>query len=75
MAEQETKRPLPPNWADDSLTGFIEQAFGNTLATFVNKPAEFELLCRLDQAFFRIASNLLEPQDLTASRYRGIDLD
>ncbi len=69
MAEQETKRPLPPNWADDSLTGFIEQAFGNTLATFVNKPAEFELLCRLDQAFFRIASNLHEPQDLIAALF------
>ncbi len=67
MADREKCRPLPPNWADDSLTEFIEQAFENILATFVNKPTEFETLCRLDQAFFRIASNLLEPQDLIAA--------
>lgn len=63
MADHETFRALPPHWADDRLSDFIGQAFSNTLATFVNKKLQCQILVRIDGAFFTACQNLLNPQD------------
>jgi hypothetical protein len=64
MAKHETSLSLPPRWADDSLSAFIDQAFRNTLATFVHKRSETELLIEIDESFMKIGSNLLNPSDV-----------
>ena len=55
---------LPPRWGDDSLSSFLDQAFKNTLATFVRKHQGFELLLRIDSSFLRIGENLVNPPDI-----------
>jgi hypothetical protein len=67
MPRNESHRTLPRHWSDDSLSKFLENAFSNSLATFVRKPTEFQRLSRLDQAFFRIADNLNETRAVVAS--------
>ena len=43
--------PKPPNWGDDRLSAFLEHAYKNRWATFVQKPKEFQLLGNIDQCF------------------------
>lgn len=50
---------LPPRWGDDELSSFMATAFGNTLATFVRKRPEFDLLIRTDAIFHKIADGSL----------------
>lgn len=64
MAAHETTKPIPPRWGDDRLSGFLDQAFNNTLATFVQKNARFQVLERVDQNFLRIGENLINPPDM-----------
>ena len=61
MTTQETQISLPPRWTDDPLSAFLNQAFGNTLATFVHKQPGFELLSNIDRCFVRIGENLVNP--------------
>jgi hypothetical protein len=55
---------LPPRWSDDALSSFLNQAFQNTLATFVRKQQGFALLVRIDNSFLRIGENLVNPPDI-----------
>ena len=55
---------LPPRWSDDPLSAFLDQAFKNTLATFVHKHAGFDLLSHIDRSFLRIGENLVNPPDI-----------
>lgn len=79
MAQRETSMSLPPRWGDDSLSSFLDQAFKNTLTTFVRKYPGFELLLRIDGSFLRIGENLVNPPDILGaalllrshSAYRG----
>lgn len=64
MARHETTMHIPPRWGDDTLSSFLNQAFQNTLATFVRKRPGFELLVRIDGHFMRIGENLVNPPDL-----------
>ena len=49
---------LPPKWADDSLSDFIQAAFKNALATFVRKPQAFNDLVNINDIFRKIEGNL-----------------
>ena len=64
MAKHETLMHLPPHWGDDALSLFLNQAFRNTLATFVRKGQGFQMLARVDKNFLRIGANLVNPPDL-----------
>lgn len=64
MAAHETTMSLPPRWGDDRLSSFVDQAFKNSLASFVQKHARFAVLERVDQNFLRIGENLINPPDL-----------
>lgn len=58
MAKRGTEMPLPPGWAGDSLSDFMQAAFTNTLATFVRKRNAFDLLLKIDGAFRKAGDNL-----------------
>lgn len=58
MLKRETEIPLPPRWADDPLSEFIQAAFKNSLATFVHKKHAFDLLLKINDAFKKIGENL-----------------
>jgi hypothetical protein len=49
---------LPPKWAEDSLSDFIQASFQNALATFVHKKHAFNLLLDVDGVFKGISGNL-----------------
>lgn len=61
-----TRIPPPPGWGADSLTDFIETAYRNRWATFVNKEDWFLRLARLDGCFMRIVTDWVNPQDMIA---------
>ena len=67
MTTQETQVLLPPQWSDDTLSEFLDQAFRNTLATYVHKNPGFAQLSHLDQIFLRIGENLVNPPDILAA--------
>lgn len=58
MSKRKTEIPLPPRWADDSLSEFIHAAFNNSIATFVHKKNAFDLLMNIDEEFRKIGENL-----------------
>jgi hypothetical protein len=53
----------PPGWGEKGLSEFFEMARRNQHGTFANHKAETVVLEEIDAAFYRIASNLLNPQD------------
>lgn len=57
---------LPPSgWADDSLTEYIEAAYRQRFATFVNRKDWFQRLASLDQCFMRVvATDWVAPTDI-----------
>jgi len=58
MSKSDKKIKLPLKWAEDSLSDFIQAAFKNTLATFVQKKQAFNLLLEVDGIFKGISGNL-----------------
>lgn len=58
MSKSAKEIPLPPRWAEDSLSDFIHDSFKNTLATFVHKKQAFNLLREVDRVFKVIGRNL-----------------
>jgi hypothetical protein len=55
--------PLPPQFGDDPLSGFLKQAFENRLSTFHNKRPHFDRLTRIEKCFGTLCGNLNEPKD------------
>lgn len=66
MVEHETVRFLPPHWAEDDFSEAMGQAFANVLGSFVRLKKDYELCHRVDRAFFKVATHMLEPKDLLA---------
>jgi len=64
MPNRETSLSLPPRWCDDSLSSFVDQAFRNTLATFVRKRDATQILMQLDQVYMCIGENLDNASDV-----------
>jgi hypothetical protein len=58
MSKSHKEVKLPPKWAEDSLSDFIQASFQNVLATFVNKKQAFNLLMEVDGMFKDICGNL-----------------
>jgi hypothetical protein len=56
--------PPPPGWGADELSAFLETAYQNRYATFVNKKDWFRRLARIDGAFLRITKDWLNPTNL-----------
>ncbi len=52
------KRP-PPQWGEDNLSFFIENAIENTFATFHNKKQEYKFLKDIDECFQELIPNLI----------------
>jgi hypothetical protein len=63
MSSKETSTKLPPYWGDDTLSEFVATSFANTLATFVRRKTEFELLRRIDKCFVSIIDCISNPSD------------
>lgn len=61
MPAHETTMKLPQRWGDDELSKFATDAFKNSLATFVHKREETQLLVAVDKCFHLIAQNLSNP--------------
>jgi hypothetical protein len=61
---------FPPDWGADTLSEFIDKAFHNIAATFVNLPAEYGALRRIHDIFFKITDNLLSAS--RGSNFSGI---
>jgi len=72
-------KPVPEKWGDDRLSSFIENATGNTYATFANLKGEWRKLQGIDGLFQCVVDHLDNPPDLvgaiflprTHSAYRG----
>lgn len=58
MSQSKNEMPLPPRWAEDTLSEFIQDSFKNTFAIFVHKKQEFNLLLKVDKVFRGISGNL-----------------
>ena len=54
---------LPPRWSDDPLSSFMTDAFKNSLASFVRRRGEFDMLLRVHRNFAKICDNLSNPPD------------
>ena len=54
----------PPGWANDSLTEFLDNAYRNRFATFVNNKDWSIRLANLDGCFMQIAKDWLNPRNL-----------
>ncbi len=63
------KQELPPGWANDDLTAFIQLATDNIKATFHNKKKAFNVLKDIDSYFLEITDNLLNAPDFLASLF------
>jgi len=61
------KQEMPPEWANDDLTSFIQMATENIAATFHNKKGAFNVLKDIDSYFQIIIDNLLNAPDFLAS--------
>jgi hypothetical protein len=62
-------RIIPPQWGEDHLSQFINDAQHNTYATFTNHKPEFSLLTFIHDSFLKIKNNLLNPPDLFSSLF------
>jgi hypothetical protein len=62
----ENTMQLPPAWAADTLTAFLDNAQKNTHATFHRKKPAFNILQNIDDCFLKIGTNLLNPQNQIA---------
>lgn len=58
MAEDQTVIRLPEGWGGDPLSDFMQAAFKNSLATFVQKKSVFGLLLKIEEEFQRCNGNL-----------------
>ena len=69
------KPPLtepPPEWGNDELTKFLDNAVANTYATFHNLKPEYTKLSVIDAAFRKAIDHLSHPQELLAgSRFKA----
>lgn len=63
MTKSAASRPLPPNWSNDSLSGYLDVAFRNILATFVSKKQQFAVLETIDRCFSTTTESLSETQE------------
>lgn len=64
------KPPLtepPPEWGNDELTKFLDNAVANTHATFHNLKPEYTKLSVIDAAFRKAIDHLSHPQELLAA--------
>lgn len=61
------KQDMPPGWASDDLTAFIQMATENIAATFHNKKKAFNILKEIDNYFMIITDHLLNAPDFLAS--------
>ncbi len=63
----ETSLPYPKGWAEDRLTGFQNSAFRNIVGTFATKKESVGLLQEINEAFYSIGENLINPKDTYAA--------
>lgn len=74
-----THNSRPDGWGRDELSGFLEAAFANQVATFANKPGPTATLIALDQCYSHLGKNLVNPGEIlpaflflrTHSAFRG----
>jgi hypothetical protein len=66
VTKEASSRPLPPNWASDSLSEYLHEAFGNLLATFVKKKPQYEILVAIDRCFSGVTDSFPEAQESLA---------
>ncbi|WP_022667997.1 hypothetical protein [Desulfospira joergensenii] len=55
---------LPPGWGNDSLSKYLEQAYKNTLASFVNLRTEYQVLHDIVNSFGKIIDHIQKTEDL-----------
>lgn len=65
MLSDELKNP--PGWGDDQLSGFIETARMNTLATFSNLRPFVQVLEGVDSGFHRLTEDVINPGEWDAA--------
>jgi hypothetical protein len=58
MSQSENKIPLPPGWAEDHLSEFLQASFKHILASFVHKKRKFNLLLKVDEVYRGLGGNL-----------------
>ena len=63
---EESTKPLPPKWTNDSLSDFADAAFRNMLATFVQKKPQFGMLIEIDGLYVEIGKSLSHPENVLA---------
>jgi len=69
MSQSENKMQLPPGWAEDPLSEFIQASFKHILASFVQKKRKFNLLLKVDKVFRGISGNLDDFEDPFAPNF------
>jgi len=63
MSQSKNILPLPPRWAEDPLSEFIQDSFKNIFASFVQKKRQFFLLLKVDAVYRGISGNLDDFED------------
>lgn len=58
---------VPPDWGDDDLSNFLQQAERNRYATFIHKTEAYGLLSAIDEAFSIISKGWINPQSEIAA--------
>lgn len=59
--------PLPPHWGDDGLSGFLELAHQNRLATYMRNREWCRCLADIDTCFATISKGWISPQSEVAA--------
>jgi len=69
MSQSKNILTLPPRWAEDPLSDFIQDSFRNIFASFVQKKREFFLLLKVDAVYRGISGNLDDFEDPFAPNF------
>jgi hypothetical protein len=67
MPAKESHLKVPPYWSDDPLSAFMTDAFKNSLASFVRRQGEYQVLLRIHRCFAKACDNLSNPPNFLAA--------
>src|SRR6266481_4471536 len=57
----------PPGWGNDELSKYLQKVHENHYASFVQKKAWFDKLSAVNDLFFTVAKNIINPENPVAA--------
>jgi hypothetical protein len=62
-------KPSPPGWGQDKLAAFLNDVHSNQQATFHNMKDRYAQLQGIDECFFKVGTNLINPKNALAGLF------